>query len=1423
MIRYGQFLMRHRKTLLIWAAALLAVFALVGFFVVPPILKSVLATQLTSALHREVAIREVRFNPFALSATVRGLTVKEPKGSADTFASFEELYVNLEAFSLFRRAVVAREVRLTKPFVHLVRRADESYNFSDLLPGPQPQPTTPAKPVRFSINNIQVIDGGADIRDETVQKTHTVRELTIGIPFVSDIPSDVQTFVQPGLSVQVNGTRYAIEGKTRPFADTLETTLDVNISDLDVPYYLAYVPKDLLTFAMPSCRLDANLVIAFVRQGKAAQTLTVKGDAGLREVAVDDKQGAPVVRIPKLSLGLASVEPLARKVHLSRIALESPELTVRREKTGITNIEALLPKPAPTQKPPDKAASPAEPVALDVDEISIAGAKVFFSDLLPRLPFKTTLAPIDVKVLQLSNRPNTKGTYSLALATEAGEQIALDGSMALAPVVVDGKVDAKAVALKKYGPYYRDMILFDIETGKLDLSSRYRYAQGEKEPDITASEAALSVTGLRLKRQDEKEAFVRVPVFTVQDTAIDVTRRQVTLGVVSTQKGFVGAKRLADGKVDLQQLTAPPPAGREEAATTPGTEQKPWVVTVKRATVDQYTVRVEDLAAAVPITLTAEKIRVAADNISTGKNETGKLRLSMLLDQSASVKVNTAIGLDPLRADGKAEIAGVVMKRYAPYYRNFFAFDIEDGILDVATGYRVAQNKDVFDVKLAGLSTSLRTLQLKTRDTNQQFLSIPTFAVRNTTVDLSKQDVTVGDLSTTQGTIVVVRARDGEINLAKLLPRATTAAATLVDTPDAPTGAPPPAAGQPARPWTVKATAVSLNQYRIQFTDETPSEPVNVTVEDVNVKAANLSTAENAPAGKVALGIRLGEGTLSVEGAANVTPVTADLQLAIKDLDIRPFQPYATDKVKVTITDGRLTTTGRLVLSIKEPQGLQASFTGETNLANFGAIEKSTSDELLNWESLALQGLSVGYNPLSIRAKKIALANFFAHVVIQPDGRLNLQEITDTNEAAKPADQPKPAVSPAKTEVAVPAGPNSAKDVQIEELTLQGGRVQFQDRTLKPTYSADMTELGGRVSGLSSQETSLADVELRGKMNNSAPLEITGKVNPLKQDLFVDMRARFTGMDLSPTSPYSGKYVGYIIEKGKLSFDLKYLIDKKKLSSENKVFIDQFTFGEKVDSPDATRLPVKLAVALLKDRNGEIHLDIPVTGSIDDPKFSIFGIILKIIGNLITKAVTSPFALLGAAFGGGEEMQYVEFDAGLASIPADGLKKVDALVTALSEKPALKLEIVGYVSPEADREGLKHYLLQRKVRAQKLNDLVKKGAHAVPLDEIVVPPEEYEKYLTLAYRAEPFPKPRNFIGMVKGLPVPEMEKLMLTNIKAGDEELRQLAARRANTVKDALLKSGKIDPERVFIVEPKGLTPEKKEKVKDSRVEFKIA
>jgi hypothetical protein len=259
-----------------------------------------------------------------------------------------------------------------------------------------------------------------------------------------------------------------------------------------------------------------------------------------------------------------------------------------------------------------------------------------------------------------------------------------------------------------------------------------------------------------------------------------------------------------------------------------------------------------------------------------------------------------------------------------------------------------------------------------------------------------------------------------------------------------------------------------------------------------------------------------------------------------------------------------------------------------------------------------------------------------------------------------------------------------------------------------------------------------------------------------------------------------------------------------------------------VESPKATKLPVKLAVALLKDRRGEIKLDIPVNGSLDDPKFSVWGVILKVIVNLVTKAATSPFGLLGAIAGGGEELSYVEFDYGRAAVNEPSLKKLRTLAKALQDRPALKMDVEGHVDMERDREGLKQYLFQRKLKTQKLNEIIKKGGTAIPVDEAKIEPPEYEKYLKLAYKEEKFPKPRNVLGMAKDLPVPEMEKLMQTHIEVRESDLRSLASQRATRVKEAILKSGQVESERIFIIEPKSLAPEKKEKLKDSRVDFKI-
>jgi Domain of Unknown Function (DUF748) len=348
-------------------------------------------------------------------------------------------------------------------------------------------------------------------------------------------------------------------------------------------------------------------------------------------------------------------------------------------------------------------------------------------------------------------------------------------------------------------------------------------------------------------------------------------------------------------------------------------------------------------------------------------------------------------------------------------------------------------------------------------------------------------------------------------------------------------------------------------------------------------------------------------------------------------------------------------------------------------------------------------------------------------------------------------------------------------------------------------------------------------VDLRGRFAKTAPVEIKGKVNPLAKDLFLDVKAGVRDIELGPFTPYSGKYVGYAIEKGKMTFNVEYKVENRKLAAKNQLILDQLTFGDKIESATATKLPVQLAVALLKDRHGVINLNLPISGSLDDPKFSVGGIIVQVLFNLIEKAVTAPFALIGSMFGdSGEELAYVEYDPGLAVLTPESQEKLTKLQTALIDRPGLKLDITPRVDPEKDREGLRQYRYQQEIKAQKLKDVVKQGTSVKSLDEVNVEPAEYEKYLTKAYKAAKFPKPRNAIGIAKDLPPAEMEKLMLTNMQVSNEDLVELANTRAQIAKNFITKDEQVPLERVFLLAPKIEASKADDTRKASRVDFSL-
>jgi len=583
---------------------------------------------------------------------------------------------------------------------------------------------------------------------------------------------------------------------------------------------------------------------------------------------------------------------------------------------------------------------------------------------------------------------------------------------------------------------------------------------------------------------------------------------------------------------------------------------------------------------------------------------------------------------------------------------------------------------------------------------------------------------------------------------------------------------------------------------------------------DIQVRGSHFSTLPHEE-GHIMLRCSLpARGTAELSGSFRVEPIfTAHLDVNINQLILPPFQAYSEQFLNVKIAKGNLSTQGKWQLEKVLDRDMTFHFSGDASLNRFSFLDTGQYNDLLSGDSLSAKGIELHY-PFALRIKDIILNKFYSRLVINEDGTFNMQHLVKEQENLS-------TIQGEKNEF--PQGASQTdQDISIGRIILQSGTVNFLDQSIQPNFSTKLVEVAGDVSGLSSSDSSQGKVTVKGKWDHYAPLDIRGQINPFGKDLFMDLKADVRDVDLPPVTPYAGKYFGYEIEKGKLSFAVQYRIDKRKLDSTNQIFLDQLTFGKKVSSTDATPLPVSLAVSLLKDRHGQIKLDIPVYGTLDDPEFSVWKIIWKVIENILIKAAASPFSLLGAVFGAGEELSYVEFNYGNDFIDDEMRQRIHVLSKALAEHQEMKLEIEGYVDPDNDREALKKKSLEREMKVLKFNSMERRGKNITTPEDVIWEHEEYEVYLRKIYGERTFSKPRNMIGMEKTLPPAEMEKLIYAHMVIKDDDLRLLADQRAKSLKEAILALGEVEAERVFIVSSNYADPPVKEGLKKSRVDFRL-
>ncbi len=888
-----------------------------------------------------------------------------------------------------------------------------------------------------------------------------------------------------------------------------------------------------------------------------------------------------------------------------------------------------------------------------------------------------------------------------------------------------------------------------------------------------------------------------------------------------------------------QPLQAAPTTSSAGAATPALSAAAPGAapaITLKHASVRDGTVNITDDSAG-HFQLQFINLSADATSLTTTSPERGRVQVTVdAADAGGSISLDGEAGLAPVAGRLNVAMREVRLLVAGRYLANLINGSLDgsnavDAVLEFEAG---SPGKVLLrDISVRGKDLSLRGPKGSGAD-----FELTGLAVDGGAIDLIGRTITLSKLALDGPRATVRRLPDGEINWLQVV-RAKPS--------EAPADAAPAAAETATPPWKVTLQEASVTRGDLRLEDLAVEPNVKVRASEITATARNV-ISDGSERAEITARTRFGSGgTLSVSGGARWNPLASDLRVDARSLDVSAVRPYLAARLNAVLARAEASARGRV--TIDQPAHtapLHIAYKGSARLGNLHVLDARGENDLLKWQVLDLDqiDLKLGDGPPTVAVGKLGLSDFYARVILSDQGRLNLVDLikrdegsatpdvpgavsgnasaaattpttTPQTEPAMPVDREMAGNAPGATDapgahstaalaapVTDPSAPRPILRFGLMEFTR--GNVNFTDNFIKPNYTANMTGLGGSVTTLASDSTEPATLTLAGTIDDDAPVDINGRLNPLAPQLFLDIEGRTKGVDLPRLTPYAVKYAGYPITKGKLSMEVSYKVENEKLTANNHLFLDQLTFGEKVESPTATKLPVLLAVALLKNSKGEIDINLPISGTLNDPKFSVGGIIVQVIINLLTKVVTAPFTLLAAAFGGSEELGYIEFAAGDAALKDDQTKRLDTLAKALNDRPGLRLDIIGRVDPAVDTDGVRRAKYDSKLKAVKVKGLVRRGGDAVDPASVTVAAEERPALIAAVYSDEDIPgKPRNFIGIATSIPPAEMETLILANLAVTPEDLRALANQRAAAVRNQLETQGKVSRERLFLVEPK--------------------
>lgn len=844
-----------------------------------------------------------------------------------------------------------------------------------------------------------------------------------------------------------------------------------------------------------------------------------------------------------------------------------------------------------------------------------------------------------------------------------------------------------------------------------------------------------------------------------------------------------------DGSLNLTQLFKLPPS--EPKPEEPAGD--PFPLRIGSIKLNEGYLHFQDLRPSEPIEFLYDSMNLELKNLSTLPDDNADMALVAIGPNGGRIDWSGTLSLAPIASEGTLKVTEGRMKAFWPYVRDAVPLVLEEGVVSLDTHYKLNLSKET-ELLLDNTSVRVAPFAIKAPD-GRPLARLASLDVSETSIDLAKQQIIVGKIRSEKLETWAALERDGQLDWQKLF-ASQPAKATPKEKAE-PAAAEPSAeekaAKEPSKPWQVLLKDVQLRNYQVHLADRSQKEPVALDVGPLNADLQNFDSLNQSPFTlKLDTGVGK-QGKLQAAGQVNLAPVTAKLDVSTRDIDLRVAQAYISPFIRLELRSGMLSSDLKVDLKSTEP--LAFSVGGKAQVSQLHTLDTIKNRDLVKWQQLDLSGLSyVHGDALSI--DKVALLQPYARFIINEDRTTNVDDLLIPQPASAPAtSQTKPAT--ASTEK--PLG------IRIGGIDINDGSANFADLTLTPNFATAIQQLNGQIGTIDNRKPAPAKVDVKGKVDRYAPVTIKGALNPFNPLASLDIATSFKRVELTTLTPYSGKFAGFRIRKGRLNLDLHYLITNGQLKAENKVVVEQLQLGEKVDSPDAVDLPIRLAVALLKDTEGKISIELPVTGDLNNPQFSVMPIIWQTLRNLVLRAAQAPFKFIGGliAGGGAEDLGNVAFAPGSSDLSADAQSALDKLASALKERPELRLEIEGTSAQSSDGPLIAKQRLEREYQATWYKILQRRG-DKVPANASMLVVDDSDKPAMLEgiYRARLKQQPpAEWQQLSRDERTAKLHDAVIKSWAESTALLRQLGQDRAGSIKDYLVDKGQLEDDRVYFID----------------------